>query len=160
MRFPVASVALAARPRCAPPRLRLAPSVSIAVVAALLSACASNGNQYQSSGVTRHAAVQPPLPKPKPEVEDDGQPVQAPPARIMRPDEDDPTQPWSPNYGQARATPARTASDEPLPTRAPHRAQASAIVPDVYAASARPMTEDEIIARAVAQHEMAAQQRR
>jgi len=53
----------------------------------------------------------------KVEIEDDGQPVQPPPARAMRPEEDDPSQPWSPNYGQGGApavpsAPARAVSPQ------------------------------------------------
>ena len=43
----------------------------------------------------------------KVEIEDDGQPVQSPPARAMRAEEDDPSQPWSPNYGSGATTGAK-----------------------------------------------------
>ena len=63
----------------------------------------------------------------KVEIEDDGQPVQSPPARPVRAEEDDPSQPWSPNYGgsaersnkvgRAPAVPAFNAPNPYIPTQ-------------------------------------------
>jgi hypothetical protein len=84
----------------------------------------------------------------KVEIEDDGKPAQAPPVRRMRPEEDDPSQPWSPNYG--RKTPV------PVPS-APAQQPARAWPKPVEAAHRAPMDDreaDAIIARAVNAHEM------
>jgi hypothetical protein len=70
----------------------------------LLAACASEQGVHHVNGPTtdRLAAAQ----APKVEMEDDGEPAQPPPVRRMRPEEDDPSQPWSRNYGGApTATP-------------------------------------------------------
>lgn len=95
-----------------------------------------------------------PVPRPvneqqwKVEIEDDGKPAQAPPARRMRPEEDDPTQPWSPNYGRKSPLPVPPAPTQeqqrtwPRPVEAAHRAP----IDDREA--------DAIIARAVNAHEM------
>jgi hypothetical protein len=156
MRTLAASTPLVQRATCARPHLGRLPLVAIAVASLSLAGCASNGQHYQSSGVTRHAAVQPPVPRPKVEIEDDGKPVQSPPARVMRPDEDDPSQPWSPNYGRGSAQPPKRVAEAIV---APPRIPATTTQPprpDFHPAQ-RPLSEDEIIARAVAQHEMAAQ---
>lgn len=158
MRSQAASASLVQRALGACRRSGILPVVAASIVALAVAGCANGNSGYQSSGVTRHAAVQPPMPRPKVEIEDDGKPVQSPPARTMRPDEDDPTQPWSPNYGRAggsggqRHAEALTAPPRlPTTTRLPR--------PDVHPAAARRMSEDEIVARAVAQQEMAAQRR-
>lgn len=98
----------------------------------------------------------------KVEIEEDGKPAQAPPVRRMRPDEDDPTQPWSRNYGRGDAVrpplaadrddavpaPARQAWPQPIETRGQTAAlpRGAARLTDAEA--------DVIIARAVNAHEM------
>lgn len=101
----------------------------------------------------------------KVEIEDDGKPAQAPPIRKMRPEEDDPTQPWSPNYGKGAASPAVPApagdTVAPLPPRAPWprpveaSVRTTALPPQVLAS--RRLTEaeaEEVMLRAVTAHEM------
>lgn len=64
----------------------------------VLAGCASDKPNYvQGPSAQQMAAAQ----GRKVEIEDDGQPVQSPPARAVRAEEDDPSQPWSPNYGGA-----------------------------------------------------------
>ena len=71
----------------------------------LLAGCASDKPSYvHGAGSHQMAAV----PR-KVEIEDDGQPVQSPPVRSMKPEEDDPSQPWSPNYGKGVAPSAPSA---------------------------------------------------
>jgi hypothetical protein len=81
----------------------------------LVAGCASeqkasyvNGPHFLGPGQQMAAAPR------KVEIEDDGQPVQPPPARPINPAEDDPTQPWSPNYGKGIVGPS-----SPRPTHAP-----------------------------------------
>ncbi len=83
----------------------------------------------------------------KVEIEDDGKPAQAPPARRMRPEEDDPSQPWSPNYGRklpAQINPVQPPRQHawPKPVEAAHRSR----MDDQEA--------DALMARAVNAHEM------
>ena len=110
------------------PRLsRLARILALGLVGAGLSGCATSQSQPQYAGA-RHLPA--PIPQHadqhsgkadqhsgKADVEDDGRPAQLPPARRPLPEEDDPTQPWSPHYGKkpgtyqkAIAPPARTAA--------------------------------------------------
>jgi hypothetical protein len=158
MRSEAASNSLVARPVRARPHIGSSPIVAIAIATLLTGGCATNQNYAQPRGVTQHAAVPAPIPRPKVEIEDDGRPVQSPPARLMRPEEDDPTQPWSPNYGKSHGALPRTADAKTAPPR-------PVIAPgpeprDVHPATARALTEDEIVARAISQHEMAQQARR
>lgn len=65
----------------------------------------------------------------KVEMEDDGQPVQAPPARAVRPEEDDPSQPWSPRYG-AGSTSLPSSAQQPPKSPSPYvPAQVDAAAP-------------------------------
>lgn len=96
----------------------------------------------------------------KVEVEDDGKPAQSPPARKMRPEEDDPTQPWSPNYGSGKAAPASEPA-VPMPPRQPWpkpveaSVRTTASAPQVFATRRLSDAEaDDVMARAVAAHEM------
>ncbi len=98
----------------------------------------------------------------KVEIEDDGKPAQAPPIRKMRPEEDDPTQPWSPNYGKGAAAPAVPApAAEPTPTRTPWPRPVEASVrttassPQVLVSRRLSETEaEDVMLRAVTAHEM------
>lgn len=97
--------------------LSLAAGACLLAPVVLLSGCASDQppSYVQGPSAQQLAAVQ----ARKVEIEDDGQPVQPPPARAVRPEEDDPTQPWSPNYGgnrPAQTTGGRTPS---APVRSP-----------------------------------------
>jgi hypothetical protein len=65
--------------------------------------CASdNARQRQAYAYPGMTHVAPPVPRqpaPRVEVEDDGLPAQAPPMRKRGHEPDDPTEPFSPNYG-------------------------------------------------------------
>ncbi len=55
-----------------------------------------------------------PMPRPvavKEDLEDDGLAAQTPPQKSIRTQHDDPTQPWSPNYGRTGGVPSRQAQD-------------------------------------------------
>lgn len=95
------------------------------------------------------------------EIEDDGIPAQLAP-RNRPPTPDDPTEPWSPNYGSGSsgpaATPERTPESQPPVRRMrPKAASAPATsqqrVP-IAAADVAELDADEIIRRAIAEHEM------
>ena len=112
--------------------------------AALAGCAATRSPQYAGAPVPRPVTEQ----QWKVEIEEDGKPAQAPPARRMRPEEDDPSQPWSPNYGSKSPLPVA-----PPPTRGPQRTWPK----PVEATHRGPMDDREaevIIARAVNAHEM------
>ena len=97
----------------------LAARLSVAGPLALVAGCASDKPSHVSGPMSQNVAATPQ----KIEMEADGVPGQPPPARAMRPDEDDPTQPWSPNYGKGGAATLRT----PAPiSRLPRQVEASA----------------------------------
>lgn len=127
---------------CTIPAARIA-VLGLAVVA--LAGCASKSAPDYAGA---------PMPRPvnerqwKVEIEEDGKPAQAPPVRRMRPEEDDPSQPWSPNYGLKVPQPIT-----PLPAEQPVRPWPK----PVEAAHRTPISSDEadaIVARAVNAHEM------
>lgn len=127
------------------------PLVLGAVVVALSGCAANKEPSYVRGPVSQQMAAAEPR---KVEMEADGLPVQTPPARRMRPDEDDPTQPWSPNYGKGSAA-------EPVaPQRAMPKQIDAMLRPAVVPASSgglRAMSEDEadaIMQSAIAIHEM------
>jgi hypothetical protein len=127
------------------------PAARVAVLglAVVVSGCASSQQTAQAppagvGGAPRVARV---------EIEDDGLPAQmAPRQRSDMPD--DPSEPWSPNYGsRAPATPA--APPASTPARPSRTAEAAAPIHT----PARPLRmsaleEDAIIRRAIAEHEM------
>ncbi len=126
----------------------------------LVAGCASDNKASYVNGPGQQMAAAPR----KIEIEDDGQPVQPPPARPVNPAEDDPTQPWSPHYGKGVVVPSS-------PPRAPSPGlpkQMDASVPapipvnyrTVAEASTGSLTQlsvqeaDAVIARAMTAHEM------
>lgn len=113
-------------------------------LAVLGAGCASKHAAHEAPAHVAGPRQQAPGPwMAKVEIEDDGLPTQFGPrggSRIP----DDPSQPWSPNYGQRPG--ARSAAAEPIqprgePPRRPYERLSS-------------MDEDAIIRRAVAEHEM------
>lgn len=133
-------------------------SVSLAVVsiALLAGGCAvgDNGPSRVAGPPVTFPGDLPPLPKQpavqsmKIEVEDDGLPSQLAP-KIRRAMPDEPQEPWSPNYGSRKAVgldPERLAAKLDV-------AQAAPPAP-VYKPSARPIDADDVIRRAIAEHEM------
>jgi hypothetical protein len=86
----------------------------IAAAAILQGGCASDGNTSYATAPTVAAYVQH---VPSAEVEDDGLPSQAPPPARIRQMPDDPSQPYSPNYGgpnPASSAPERVLSRGPV----------------------------------------------
>ena len=125
----------------------------------LAAGCATNKPSYvYGPGAQQMAAAQ----TRKVEMEDDGQPVQPPPARAMHPDEDDPSQPWSPNYGKGvvPSAPPRAASPN-LPKQV--EAAVPAPIPVTFRVSStstgslkrlNDAEADSVMARAINAHEM------
>ena len=107
-----------------------------ALAAPVLGGCASS---RQPSYAEANARVAVPAPIPKVELEDDGLPVQSPPPKRAAPEAEDPTEPYSRNYGSTR--PVRKASV---------RTEAA---PKVTVGHDSTFDEDGIIAAAIAQHE-------
>jgi hypothetical protein len=121
----------------------------------LLGSCASDKASHVQGPADQQFAAQ----ARKVEMEDDGQPVQSPPVRTMRAEEDDPTQPWSPNYG----SPAPLQPKPGLPAVVPRSpnpyapAQVDAAAKVVTTGSLTRLSEaeaDMIIAQAINAHEM------
>lgn len=101
------------------------------VVCPLLIAggCASQSEYRQANyyaGAPRPAAAPA---RPAAEMEDDGRPGQIPPRPEQRRVADDPTQPWSPNYGGPAAKPVRAQEPQPAVLPAGPRRVALAVDP-------------------------------
>lgn len=93
--------------------------VLVISLAALLAAC-SNAKQPAGPQVFSWLAPEPPQPAPivqaEVELEDDGLPPQADPAAGIRRMPDDPSAPWSPNYGRSAAGAGDVGVPSPAPT--------------------------------------------
>jgi len=82
--------------------------IAVLVMAVVASACASTAPVVQSTdkyapvAVSRFAGLSP---RPWVETEDDGREAQLPPRRRLHPSPDDPTEPFSPNYGSLESAP-------------------------------------------------------
>jgi hypothetical protein len=80
-----------------------ASSVVTPCLTILATGCASDGarrrHAYAYPGMVYVAPPTPVQPMPRAELEDDGLPAQAPPMRTRANEPDDPTEPFSPNYG-------------------------------------------------------------
>jgi hypothetical protein len=158
------------RRRASKSSLSLAARSCVVGLAVVISGCASNkqpnyaGAPYPGDDHRVAAAPMPQrtadLPR-KVEIEDDGKPAQAPPARAMRPEEDDPSQPWSPNYGRGGVAPLPAQPSRPKPQQfqAMLSTEPASAVPNVAPrlVASRRLTDaeaDQLIARAVSAHEM------
>lgn len=142
--------------RCKVParHLRWLAVAVMTVQGGLLSGCASDKASHVKGPTDQQLAQ-----IRKVEMEDDGQPVQSPPARAMRAEEDDPTQPWSPNYGgpaPTRPMPAAPAATPRAPSPyVPVQVDAAANV--TTTGSLTRLSDEEadlVIAQAINAHEM------
>ncbi len=157
--------------------LRLIPFAArlcvIGVVGVVVGGCATN---KQPSYV--NAPMADPRPAPaaathKVDIEDDGLPAQVPPASRHPALPDDPTEPWSPNYGgpaPANSEPRTPEPKQPRPGHKPRRQETAAAIPAPLPApheATAPLSgatrgrvqisnagSDDIMARAIAAHEM------
>ena len=127
--------------------LSLAACACLSAAASLLSGCASDKppSYVQGPSPQQLAAIR------KVEIEDDGQPVQAPPARAISAEEDDPSQPWSRNYGgSGLPAPGRTivpaTPSQPYVAPAPRSTGTLTRLSEVDA--------DLVMAQAISAHEM------
>jgi hypothetical protein len=121
----------------------------------LFAGCASTHER-------RYAGAYQPPPQPvaergwTTEIEEDGKPAQVPPVRRMRPEEDDPTQPWSPNYGSRESVPPVAAPPTAPRPSWPRPIQTQADPWSVPAMPGRRLSEAEaeaVMARAITAHE-------
>ncbi len=116
----------------------------------VVTGCASNNAAHNQ---TAHVGGPDPRQGMRVEIEDDGLPAQLAP-RNPRPTPDDPSEPWSPNYGHRGP---QRAAERILP--ATPGAPAATLPPARLATTPAPtqvteMDEDAIIRRAIAEHEM------
>ena len=93
------------------------------LIPALMAGGCGHQNYNQQAGWyaggPRQTAAVVPIPV---DMEDDGRPAQLPPRADVRQTADDPTQPWSPNYGGPATRPAvkqAPNTDTPVPKQAP-----------------------------------------
>ena len=82
------------------PPCSFAVRLGVAGIAVMLTGCASKQSSYEQARV----AGPPPSQVTRVEIEDDGLPAQLAP-RYRQPGRDDPTEPWSPNYGNGQRAP-------------------------------------------------------
>lgn len=80
--------------------LRTRVALLATLAAALLGGCSSVAPLPDSGLISAIASSQPRQPRPPVEIEDDGREAQRPPPARMFQRDDDPTQPFSPNYGE------------------------------------------------------------
>jgi hypothetical protein len=100
----------------------------------------------------------------KEDLEDDGRPAQVPPLQRSIPEEDDPTQPWSPNYGGPSNAPGQPTGQPSMLKPKPQpksRGKTYDAMMEPPAPMPAPMPvrmsrveEDSVIARAISAHEM------
>lgn len=140
--------------------------VMVSSVAISLGGCFHAGPYPGSAnvGAPQHMAHIPVPPSRAVEMEDDGLPAQSPPLRRATREQDDPREPWSPNYGKQPGETAPRGEPHPKPTPAPYIAPAPrepmrrADAEPVGAARPAPtrvrFDADAIIARAIAMHEV------
>ena len=155
MRFAVSGLS----PLAGRASLRLALVASLAVT---VSGCFQHGPYPGTAyvGAPQRIAHMPVPPRNTIEMEDDGLPVQRPPTRRATREADDPTQPWSPNYGKQPAEIGR--SNEPKPERAPYPTMAPVKEERPRQATTKPtlpvkparFDADAVIAKAIAMHEV------
>ena len=134
--------------------IALWPVAKVIVAGLLVSACANSHAAYEQPsnmggrGMPQVAVATPP----KVEIEDDGLAVQAPPLKRKRVEPDDPSEPFSRNYGPA---PEGAEPVEPVKLPAEPLRQAD-VQPPVLRSRITAMSPDEqdaIVARAMAEHE-------
>jgi hypothetical protein len=92
--------------------------LSLLLVALTVGGCASRQSDQQAPSAQAYDADahvadagSADAARPKEDLEADGMPAQLPPLRRPRPIPDDPTEPWSPNYGTVRPIRSANAAD-------------------------------------------------
>lgn len=115
-----------------PARVARAAIVPLLVAAAALveAGCAADNNAYNAGAPVTVAYARP---APGVEIEDDGLPSQAPPAADIRQMPDDPSEPYSRNYGGPNpAAIDRKPVDKSVSTPSPARAAIPADLPPAF----------------------------
>ena len=134
--------------------IALLPIVKVSVAGLLVSACANSQAAYdQPSNMGGHGMPQVAVvAAPKVELEADGLAVQAPPFKRKRVEPDDPSEPFSRNYGPA---PEGTEPAEPasVPVEPPRQAGVAPPILRSRITALSPSEQDAIVARAMAEHE-------
>jgi hypothetical protein len=118
---------------------RLAARAAVLGLTLAAAGCASDGTQqryaYAYPGTAHVTAPAPRPPVPRAEIEDDGLPAQAPPLRKRASEPDDPTEPFSPNYG---TVPVRSQANSPVDAAGTEASAGAAGRPDNPETRARP----------------------
>jgi hypothetical protein len=138
------------------PRLNLAVrTFAFGLIGAGLSGCATQSSPNYA-GVTQPSPQRVSERQWKVEVEEDGKPAQLPPVRRMRPEEDDPSQPWSPNYGKPAGAVEKPAQPAKERTAWPQPIDASlkTVVDERPARKLNAAEADQVILRAIQNHEV------
>lgn len=133
-----------------PTALVVAARLSVIGLIVVAGGCASN---HTGRGSPSHVAGPPPGQGPavaRVEMEDDGMPAQLAP-RHPRPVQDDPSEPWSPNYGAKSLPRVSERGEAPVP---PGLRGAPAMPQRPPITRVTEVDEDAIIRRAIAEHEM------
>jgi hypothetical protein len=135
----------------------VAARVSVIGLTIIVSACSTTDDRRYAGVHTRPIAQTASDQGWKTEIEEDGKPAQVPPLTRAHPIPDDPTQPWSPNYGRADGRPAQAPPLAPTahPTW-PKPIDTSARTSAAAVAVSRRLTEaeaDAVMARAITAHE-------
>ena len=130
----------------------------------VLSGCAAQRSPSYVNGPNAQIRPQQIAAVAKDDLEDDGRPAQAPPLRRSLPDEDDPSQPWSPNYGGPNSAPGQPAGQpsgmKPKPQpKSRGKTYDAMIDPPAPLPAPLPVRmsqneQDSVIARAISAHEM------
>lgn len=101
------------------------------LVALASGGCANSQHARQQAAIASGEAQRSAEASRKHDIEDDGIEAQVPPSPAIRLAPDDPSEPFSPNYGQPANTPATTptkpASPQPIPTGRPPRSKFAAV---------------------------------
>ena len=93
-------------------------SIVVVLLPAMLAAGCAHQTPYQEPSYNA-GGPRPVAAKPVAEMEDDGRPGQLPPRTEARQVRDDPTQPWSPNYGGPAQKPLRAHAPQTPPAVQP-----------------------------------------
>jgi hypothetical protein len=135
-------------------RIPLAARLGVIGLAVVASGCAANKQPSYVAGPQATAQRVADLPPRKVEVEEDGRPAQVP-GRRMRAEEDDPSEPWSPNYGKGVVPQAPAVSPE---RRLPRQVDAAMPEPAprkvVMSTRLSEAEVEAVMARAISAHEM------
>jgi hypothetical protein len=138
---------------------RMVARSSVIGLAVVTSGCAAHQKPSYVNGPSPHVRAQQLASVAKDELEDDGKPAQTPPLRRALPEEDDPSQPWSPNYGGPNPSSNAPANSPPRSTPKSRTKTYDALTKPDTEQPRRPIQltqiqQDDVITRAISVHEM------